>query len=98
MAKPSQLALARAANDRRERTHTMASIMHDRHVADGACKTEHLRAAGFTEAEIRAYSDDARAILSGRAGQNAPPAGRVEGKALVRAARRIRKQREAAHG
>jgi len=88
---PSQLEAARKAADRSARTKLMAEIMREREASDGACQSNHLRAAGFTDAEIWVYADDARAILSGR-----KPAikllssARRQGKTLVAQARKIR--------
>lgn len=103
MPKPSHVEAARTVSDRIARVRAMADTMHDSAAAHGACERQHLRAAGFTEAEITAYADDARAILSGRphAGRAVVPAGRREGLALVKLARHIRRcqqRKEAAHG
>jgi len=104
MASPSQLFAARTAPDRRERTRRMAETMREAAAVDGSCDRNALRAEGFTEAEIVSYADDARAILSDRPNANRPvvSAGRREGEALVRIARRIRRcqaqRQESAHG
>lgn len=94
MVSPSQLVAARKVADRAARTRKMAETMRERAAATGACQTQDLRAAGFTEAEIRAYADDARAILSDRpdAGRAAVAPGRKEGAALVKEAQRIRRR------
>lgn len=85
---------AHQAPDRWERVQDMADVMRDMEAADGACRTEHLRARGFTIHEIFAYSDDARAILSGRldAGARAAAPGRAEGERLVKRARQVRRR------
>ena len=93
MAAPSKIAAARDAVDRSIRTERMAQVMRDREAGDGACTFAHLTAAGFTEAEIEAYRDDARALLSGRPVPITLPAGRVEGLTLVAQARSLRARR-----
>jgi len=88
---PSKLEAARSASDRAARTKLMADVMREREAADGACQSNHLRAAGFTEAEIWAYADDARALLSGRKPlRRAVPPAQSVGNALVAQARKIR--------
>ena len=88
---PSQLEAARKAPDRQARTNLMADTMREREASDGACQSSHLRAAGFTDAEIWAYADDARAILSGRKpARRAVSPGRKIGKAMAEAANIIR--------
>jgi hypothetical protein len=93
---------ARKVPDRMARIRTMAEVMRECAAAHGACETQHLRAAGFTQAEIYAYADDARAILSGRpkAACFVISPARKEGLALVREAQRIRRRvnQEATHG
>ena len=99
---PSQLAAARKAEDRAARTRKMAETMRERAASDGGCDMHHLRAAGFTTAEIFAYADDARAILSNRPRAPIMSKGRREGLELVKLAQRIRKcqarRQEANHG
>ncbi|CAO4162677.1 Transcriptional regulator [Methylorubrum populi] len=97
MTAPSKIRAAQAAPDRATRIRLMADTMR-RHEAgpEGACTFSHLAAAGFTQAEIEAYRDDARAILSDRPSVRlAAPAGRQQGKALVRAAIAIRRRKAA---
>jgi hypothetical protein len=102
MVSPSRLDAARKVSDRSTRIQTMVDVMRDCAAAHGACQIQHLRAAGFTEAEIYAYADDARAVLSGRPNAARPvlSQGRKDGLALVREAKRIRRRvaQEAAHG
>lgn len=89
----ARLHSARRAADRWARVRLMAEVMRDNADGpDGSCRFGHLCAAGFTEAEIRAYADDARAILSGRpgAGMSGPSPARAEAKRLVSKAKRIR--------
>lgn len=97
MVAPSKLHAARTARDRKTRIRLMAETM--RHHASGpedACTLRHLFAAGFTEAEIETYRDDARAMM-----RATPPvvvaasAARMEGQRLVQLARKIRKRAEA---
>jgi hypothetical protein len=94
MVSPSQMDAARKVPDRSARIQAMVEVMRDCAAAHGACQTSHLRAAGFTEAEIYTYADDARAILSGRpnAGRAILSRGRKDGLALVREAQRIRRR------
>ena len=100
MTAPSKLRAAQAAPDRAARVRRMADLMrHHQNGPEGACTYRHLYAAGFTEAEIEAYRDDARALLSNRAAiRLAPAPGRMEGRQLVRAAIAIRRRKEAAAG
>lgn len=101
---PSQLEAARKAADRTTRTKLMADVMREREASDGACQSNYLRAAGFTDAEIWSYADDARAILSGRKISVRIPsmAAHKQGRALVAQARKIRarihESREVSHG
>jgi hypothetical protein len=90
MARPSQLQAARTAPDRASRTSRMAEVMREHEAADGACQMQHLRAAGFTDGEIAAYADGARAILSDRPRPKLSQ-GQRDGLALVKIAQRIRK-------
>lgn len=73
----------------------MAETMRDhRNGPEGACTFTHLTAAGFTAAEIEAYRDEARALLSQRSRVIlADIPGRMEGAALVKASRSIRRRR-----
>jgi len=71
----------------------MARTMRRREADFGACTREHLFADGFTMAEIIAYADDARAILSGRRPAPVSPVARKarrEGKRLVAKAKAVR--------
>lgn len=89
----AKLHCARRASDRWARIRLMAEVMRDNADGpDGSCRFGHLCAAGFTEAEIRVYADEARAILSGRpgAGMSVPSPARAEAKRLVSKAKRIR--------
>lgn len=94
MVAPSQIAAARAAPDRWQRVAAMAEIMRDGAAGQGACTMGALRAAGFTEGEIFANADEARAVLSGRpgAGKPQPAPARAEGERLAAEARRIRRR------
>lgn len=94
MTRPSQIAAAKAAPDRDHRIRRMATVMRESAAAHDACTTTHLRAAGFTEGEIYAYADDARALLSGR--RTAPPSpAQKEAARLIRKARAIRRRQKA---
>lgn len=97
MTAPSLLRSARTANDRRSRVRLMAETMrHHEAGTEAGCTFHHLNCAGFTSAEIHAYRDEALALLSQR-----PPVrpaelpGRMEGYALVRVARAVRRRVEA---
>lgn len=90
MASPSQITAANKAPDRLERIRLMARTMRDRADADGACTMSHLYAAGFTQAEIEAYRDQARGLLSGRRPLSSPA--RMEGERLVRMAKLVRRR------
>lgn len=94
MTAPSLIRAAQAAPDRTTRINLMAETMRlHRHGPEEACTFHHLTAAGFTSAEIEAYRDEARAILSGRpAVVLAAPPGRMEGEQLVKAARAVRRR------
>lgn len=98
MTAPSLIRAARAAPDRHARIRLMAETMRlHRAGPEEACTFHHLTAAGFTTAEVEAYRDDARAILSDRPRITlAPIPGRMEGDALVRVARRVRRRLDAA--
>jgi len=95
---PSLLRAAQAAPDRKARIRLMADTMrHHEAGPEGACTFHHLMAAGFTAAEVEAYRDDAKHLLSGRPVLVlAEPPGRREGNALVRVARALRKRQAAA--
>lgn len=94
MTAPSLLLAARRAPDRRERILYMAETMRDlAHGPGGACTFPDLCAAGFTEAEIVAYRDDARAAIAGRPSPlRTTPIGRLKGLAMVKTARAIRRR------
>lgn len=92
MVAPSKLAAAKSAQQAKHRTRLMAQTM--RHHASGpeeGCTRAHLQAAGFTEAEIEAYRDDACHLMRGT-----PPVvlasslARQEGARLVEQAKVIR--------
>lgn len=94
MTAPSLIRAAKAAPDRNTRINLMAETMRrHRHGPEDGCTFHHLAAAGFTSAEIEAYRDDARAILSGRpvVVLAAPPV-RKDGEQLVKAARAVRRR------
>ena len=65
MSSPSQVAAAKAAANRDARTRLMAETMVRHEASDGACTFAQLAAAGFAEAEIEAYRDDARRLIAG---------------------------------
>lgn len=94
MTAPSLIRAAKLAPDRKARITLMAETMRTREAGpEGACTFVHLMAAGFTPAEVEAYRDDARAILSGRRiVKLAPSPARVEGRALVRQAKEMRRK------
>ncbi|KQQ39085.1 hypothetical protein ASF58_23375 [Methylobacterium sp. Leaf125] len=94
MTAPSLLLAARKAKDARERILYMAETMRDlAHGSTGACTFGDLCAAGFTEAEIHAYRDDARVAIAGRPSPlRTIPIGRLKGIAMVKTARAIRRR------
>lgn len=94
MPSPSQVRAAQAAENRITRVLLMAEVMQRHAASDGACTYAHLTAAGFAEAEIEAYRDDARRLIAGL--DHVPeilPPGRVEGRMLVAQAQAIRTRR-----
>lgn len=94
MSSPSQVAAAKSAANRDERARLMAETMVRHEASDGACTFVHLAAAGFAEAEIEAYRDDARRIIAGLPFSfSCEIPGRREGLALVEEARAIRARR-----
>lgn len=95
MASPSQVRAAQAAENRITRVLLMAEVMQRQEASAGACTYADLCAAGFAEAEIEAYRDDARRLITGLdlVPEILPP-GRVEGKILVAQAQALRARRE----
>lgn len=94
-AAPSRVRAAAKVGDRLARIGFMADVMREgRDSVEGACSIERLFAAGFTAAEVRAYADPAREILSARphAARPIPSPARAEAGRLVAKARRIRKR------
>ena len=85
MTAPSLLHAARKAPDARDRILRMARVMRDLEYAP--CTDAHLRAAGFTDAEIEVYQPDAVGVLSGRPTPlRTIPTGRIVANAMVRRA------------
>lgn len=96
MPSPSLVHAARRAPDARAQIFRMARIMVERRNGpEGACTVVHLFQQGFTEAEVHAYRDPARALIRGLPLTGDPP-GRREAEAAVEAAREIRFARAAA--
>jgi hypothetical protein len=90
----SQIRAAQVATNRHTRVRLMAEVMEARESAHGACTYADLCAAGFSEAEIEAYRDDARREIAGLAPVAATlPDGRIEGLHLVAEAQAIRAKR-----
>ena len=89
MTAPSLLNAARKSPDRFDRINRMAELMrYHKEGPEGACTAVHLYAAGFTEAEVVAYRDDARALLVRKpSGLRTTPAGRSKGVLLAKRAR-----------
>ena len=97
MTAPSLISGARNAPDCRDRILAMADAMrHHAHGPDGACTSVHLYCAGFTEAEVVVYRDDARAVLAGRpsALRTLRP-GRIEARRLLTRALEIHREKRA---
>ena len=92
MPAPSLVHAARRAPDARNQVFRMAKVMSERkNGPEGACTVVHLFQAGFTEAEVHAYRDPARALLRGLPlGLTTEPPGRREAEAAVEAIREIR--------
>lgn len=97
MPSPSLVHAARRAPDARHHVFRMARVMAERRNGpEGACTVVHLFQAGFTEAQVHAYRDPARALLQGLPlGLTTEPPGRREGEAAVEAAWEIRFARAA---
>ena len=94
MPSPSQVRAAQVATNRADRVRMMAGVMQHQESAHGACTYADLCAAGFAEAEIEAYRDDARREIAGLAPTAATlPIGRIEGHQLVAEAKAIRAKR-----
>lgn len=95
MPSPSLVHAARRAPDARAQIFRMARIMSERkNGPEGACTVVHLFQAGYTEAQVHAYRDSARALLQGLPLKGDPP-GRHEAEAAVEAVREIRFARAA---
>ena len=92
MPAPSLIQDARRAPDARRQIYRMARVMADRREGpEGACTVVHLFQAGFTEAQVHAYRDPARALLQGLPlGLTTSPPGRREAEAAVAAIREMR--------
>ncbi|TXM65851.1 hypothetical protein [Methylobacterium sp. WL120] len=94
MPSPSLIAAARHAPDARAQIARMAQVMrYQMEGVEECCTFVHLVQAGFTEAEIHAYRDDARAYIRGKPSANrwtAPD--RVKGSLLAIKAREIRRR------
>jgi len=95
MPAPSLVHAARKAPDARHQVFRMAKVMSERkNGPEGACTAVHLFQAGYTEAQVHAYRDMARALLQGLPLEGDPP-GRREAEAAVEAVREIRFARAA---
>lgn len=92
MPSPSLVHAARRAPDAPRHVFRMARVMADRmNGPEEACTVVHLFQAGFTEAQVAAYRDPARALLQGLPlGLTTEPPGRREAEAAVEAIREIR--------
>lgn len=95
MTAPSLIRAARAATDKWARIGLMRDVMLERAAGPtGACTVEDLCAAGFTRAEIAAYPDPARGLISERKHVfGTAPDGRLRGVILAQRAREIRARR-----
>lgn len=94
MTSPSLIARSRSAENAQDLARRMARIMVERRSGpEEACTREHLRQEGFTDAQITALYDTARAEI---AGEPSPirwkPPGRLRGMLLVRDAQKIRER------
>lgn len=92
MPAPSLVHAARHAPDARCQIFRMAKVMAERRNGpEGACTIVHLFQAGWTEAQVVAYRDPARALLQGLdLGLETSPPGRREAEAAVAAIREMR--------
>lgn len=91
MTAPSLILAARRAPDARERIIAMARVMRDLEYAP--CTDAHLRAAGFTPAEIEVYQPEAVGVIAGRpTSLRTTPTGRLAANAMVRRANAIRQR------
>ena len=71
MPSPSLIAAARRDPDARAQISRMAQVMrHHQEGVEGCCTFLHLLQAGYTEAEIHAWRDDARAYIRGKPSAN----------------------------
>lgn len=97
MSVPSLVRAARHAPDARRHVFRMARIMAERRNGpEGACTILHLFQEGFTEAQVQAYRDPARALLQGLPlGLITEPPGRREAQAAVEVIREMRFARAA---
>ena len=88
---------ARKAPDARRHVFRMARVMAERkNGPEGACTVVHLFQEGFTEAQVVAYRDPARALLQGLdLGLTTSPPGRREAQEAVDAIREVRAARAA---
>lgn len=95
MTAPSQIRAARAAPDKWARIGLMRDVMLEcAGGPTGACTVEDLCAAGFTRAEIAAYPDPARGLISHRPHPfGTVPDGRMKAVVLIRRAGEIRRRR-----
>lgn len=90
MPSPSLVHAARRAPDARARIFRLARLMVERkNGPEGACTILHMFQDGYTEAEVYAYRDPARALIRGLPLTGDPP-GRREAEAAVEAVREIR--------
>lgn len=94
MPSPSLITAAKNSPDARARIARMAKTMrHQMEGVEGCCTFLHLVQDGFTEAEIHAYRDDARAFILGKPSANrwtAPD--RLHGSLLAIKAHEIRRR------
>lgn len=90
MPSPSLVHAARHAPHARAEIFRMARFMvEQKNGPEGACTIAHLFQKGWTEAEVHAYRDPARALIRGLPLTGDPP-GRREAEAAVEAVRELR--------
>ncbi|WP_267422757.1 hypothetical protein [Methylobacterium sp. GC_Met_2] len=95
MPSPSLVHAARHAPHARAEIFRMARFMvEQKNGPEGACTIVHLFQKGWTEAEVHAYRDPARALIRGLPLTGDPP-GRREAEAAAEVAREIRFARAA---
>src|ERR1700712_4615346 len=92
MPSPSLVHAARSAPDALHHVIRMAEVMRDRkNGPEEACTVVHLFQAGFTEVQVHAFRDPARALMQGQpTGLRHNPPGRLAAKLALQRVPEIR--------